>query len=827
MFKSWRTADKRHNDPMISYACDDDIMPYHFEMCAFVGGVSRNPFVPMLEEEEGHCPKRARTDDLNLEYLDPETASAFDSYNLDVSNKPHYTSDTPHEPAREPESREKSRCDKEPDTRDQNSKNLDVVQAKPLHACNWSGCSDSAFTSRDGLNWHVKAEHLLICPALGCCESNFTSEAAVKTHLQLVHGGESADSQASKMEKDEKQTGSRQSQEGLIKSANNEAAGVNQKAKSPTETKQVCESRDEIEAAKTRCREQLDRIMKKRAARKQRLSNTVDANAGNPGSAAPEMSHVQLEVPSFPLLWEHCILPFLVEFLQTRCGPGHVISVCKGTKGQHPNSRRICLMTKDEISPTTKDAIKEHVKDLLPPLYKSHATFEFSRGKVERLMALARGLSQENPDDVCWPRNPFCYMEPCMGDSIGAADDEFIATLGPSLVVDGANFWLANFHPFLEAFSKHENVAIEHPSWADRELCRNEGHDAMVIPPGGSSFKLGTVRATSGFDLKTVRVSHDPYWEELDAEPPLVVTDWSLISSNRPRQANMLRRLPAAASVPVQRGSVTVAETVRNVPVVRSGSIIPGGTVITTGRTSGYQHGEICEIPAYLSSSDLANGTGYATREWFIQEPTSLDDEDVWIRGGVGVKGDSGAAVVDADSNELIGQLWGRNQYWGSGPRHTFFTPIADIFDDIHEKCRQQSRPRLPQFQGDWDREYVPFAVYPTCMRCFEGAAYLGTCSRRPSQASLCMNVDGGESSSLPALEGGTNGTTHGHARDDVTSAKSISEVITPSDTPATFASPRDTCLQGLQKTVGSPAALRVRSRYPPVIEDEALNNEL
>ncbi|KAI6355181.1 hypothetical protein MCOR25_008307 [Pyricularia grisea] len=900
IFPGWRTAGTRHNDPMISNAYDCDITHYDSEMSAFVGGVSRNSSMPIVEEEEGRFPKRARTEDLNLDYLLPhhdlEIASQFGSYgsyvsveafsvcpSLDsnysvasasscptlspvavdvslspeglrttgvtrlsrgpsplqnferytlpvcsdsnVSDQPQSTVDIPRKGANEPDiCEEEPRCDKEPDTRDENLKSFNVVQAEPVHTCNWSGCGASAFTSRDGLNWHVKAEHLLICPVLGCCESNFTNKDVVKTHLRVVHKGKSAESQTVKMEHDEKHQNPRQGQQGHIKNANNEAPGVNEKAKSPAETKPTGDTPEDVEASKVRCRDQLERIMQKRSARKQRMSNTVDANSGNPGSAAPERAHIQPEVPSFPLLWEHCILPFLVEFLQTRCGPGYVISVCKGNKGQDANSRRICLMTKDELSPATKDAIKEHVKDLLPPLYKPHAMFDFSRGQVERLMALARGLNQENPDDVCWPRNPFCYMEPCMGDSIGAANGEFIATLGPSLVVDGANFWLANFHPFVEDLSKQENVPIEHPSFADRELCRNENHDAMVIPPGGSSFELGTVSATSGFDLKTVRVSHDPYWEEMDAEPPLVVTDWSLISSNRPRQANMLRRLPAAASVPVQRGSITVTETVRNVPVVSTGSIIPGSAVITTGRTSGYQQGEVCEIPAYLSSSDLANGTGYATREWFIQEPTSLDDEDAWIRGGAGVKGDSGAAVVDADSNELIGQLWGRNQYWGSGPRHTFFTPISDVFDDIHEKCRQQSRPKLPQFQGDWDQEYVPFAVYPTCMRCFERVAYVGTGSRRPSQVSLCMNVDGGSSSSLPALEGGSNDTTHGHASYDVKSALSISEAITPTSTPVTLASPRDTCLQGLQKITGSPTASRGRSKYPPIIEDDDLN---
>lgn len=52
------------------------------------------------------------------------------------------------------------------------------------------------------------------------------------------------------------------------------------------------------------------------------------------------------------------------------------------------------------------------------------------------------------------------------------------------------------------------------------------------------------------------------------------------------------------------------------------------------------------------------------------------------------MSGDSGAAIIDSEIDAVCGQLWGRNMYEKSqsGPRITYFTPIADVFDDIQEK---------------------------------------------------------------------------------------------------------------------------------------------
>jgi len=361
--------------------------------------------------------------------------------------------------------------------------------------------------------------------------------------------------------------------------------------------------------------------------------------------------------------------------------------------------------------------IAGHVRDLLPENYRSNVTFVFSVGKVDRLV-WARGLGEQMPDEVCTPRNPFAYISPCMGDSIGASLDdgeETTATLGPCVTAEGGSYWLACFHPFIGASRRTSPILIEHPSPQDRARCVEERHDVL----GEMNFRLGNLTATSGYDLKTTRVTHDPYWEDCDKDPPLVVMDWILISSGT-RQANLLRKFPNAA----QR---------RETPVTATSSVTPGGNVISTGRTSGFQRGQVCEMPAYIDGA--GNGTGKATREWFVEEPFPQNNENEWIRGGIGVEGDSGAAIIDSETNTLVGQLWGRNQYWGKGPRQTFFTPISDIFDDVQEKCGMVARPQLPQYRDEADR----WPVYPVCRQCYDLREYQD--SRRSSRESLMSMI--------------------------------------------------------------------------------------
>lgn len=471
------------------------------------------------------------------------------------------------------------------------------------------------------------------------------------------------------------------------------------------------------------------------------LSTSVVANSTS--------TTVDKPVP-FPLVFEHAILPFLVTFLPRWTGPEHVVSV---TRGRNPQARRICIMTPTTISRARKILIAKHTNDLLPDSHRPTISFVFPVGTVDRTFgaAWARGLSREQMDDVCIPRNPFYFSSLCMGDSIGISgtDDfeETTATLGPCVSVGGGTYWLANFHPFVDAYQSAAGpIAVEHPSAQDREICVEESHDAVA---NKSSFTIGNVQVTSGMGLKTTRVTHDPYWDDYLTDQPLVVTDWALIDS-RSSHANILRRFP----IDYPNRAAPEREA-----VVRSTSaVVPGASVVSSGRTSGYGAGQICEIPAYVSG--IANGTQKATREWFIEEAWPFDNEEDWIRGGIGVHGDSGAAVIDAETRGLVGQLWGRNKYWGPGPRHTFFTPIADIFDDIQEKCGQQTRPQLPQFRSEGDC----YPVEPPCRTCYD--TYRNLDSRRSSRMSLQSMV------MVPGENGGE--------QDGLTSIEAASELATP-----------------------------------------------
>ncbi|KAI1073358.1 hypothetical protein F5B20DRAFT_517594 [Whalleya microplaca] len=605
------------------------------------------------------------------------------------------------------------------------------------HICLWGdNVYCDSFASREELNWHVKSEHLLVCPFPGCTESTFETKDLVYRHVVYAHGSASTNKTLACLPSNVPEAPVEPSIPLADCRKGKHAEEPTVKAEMAKETNLKMEM--SIGTSKRRCREQLRTVLEKKWMRANGSSKAVES----PGAVMSRVPKL-LESASFPIIWEHGVLPFLIEYIPKWCGPGHVISVMRGRK---PNSRRICIMTRRVVRMIRKMIIAGHVRDLLPENHRNLITFTFSTGKVDRLV-WARGLGKEIPDDVVNPRNPFCYISPCMGDSVGmtAEDgDQITATLGPCVALGDRNYWLVNLHPFLKPFRKASEdsklVLTEHPSPADRATCLDESHD--VLSNGDLNFRVGSLTATSGFDQDTSRLSHDPYWEDYGMEPPLIVTDWALISANT-RQANMLRKFPTTT----QR---------REVPVTSMASIVPGATVCSTGRTSGFQRGQVCEIPAYLDGS--TNGTGRASREWYIEEPYPYDNEEEWIRGGIGVPGDSGAAVVDSESNALIGQLWGRNKYFGPGPRQTFFTPIFDIFDDIQERCGQPRRPQLPQYRDEADR----WAVYPVCKQCFDQRSYRD--SRRSSRESMISMI-------------GLHTTTTPDA--DLTS---VSELATPKD---------------------------------------------
>lgn len=756
--------------------------------------------------------------------------------------------------------------------------------------CLWQGCSDTNGRRRRFADSRERFEHLSLChlrtcPAAGCPSQVSSSGAAMATkellvahiqerhprdaprYLRLLRGdegeGEGHDEDPPVPSPFQSPTTPRQQLHQQAQQQQMRAAVASEMSASsttpramvssprvlapsshmpPTPTYGELAERRAVRshalslAKKKRCQEALVAVLERRARKALATTASAATTGADTGPSPPSL----LESASFPVIWEHGVLPFLVDLVsrwmswyQSRSrpkpqgqyiaspfsvnddneSPGFVISVHRPSARQPKDSRRIHVMTARPLSRARRAALACHTRDLLPGRHGEHVTFIFTTGRVERSFwhpdershflgaagdgdetrVWARGLGPGIPDAVCRARNPFCFRCPAMGDSVGCHDgdqgeDEITATLGPRILLpstgpDGAGeaYWVVSFHPFLKPWQRSFGgtarlgddavprqavplPVVQHPSPYDRQRCLVEAHDVLhALAP--FEFTLGKLTATSGMDLRTTRVTHDPYWSLTDVTstggPPQCVTDWTLVTSPRSRQANFLRRFPSNSSgglagQPRNGSSSTAAGIQEPVTTYAADGVVPGCTVISTGRSSGHSRGVVCEIPAYVSgSADGGNGTGRATREWFVEDEfvdgddcggdDDVNREDEWIRGGMGIRGDSGAPVVTDPScsdtpdaaPELVGQIWGRNAYYGPGPRVAYFTSWADVLDDVTEKCGLAERPVLPAFspsEGDGEAEAWP--AYPLCRACFDlRSGYLD--SRRTSRESL------------------------------------------------------------------------------------------
>lgn len=383
----------------------------------------------------------------------------------------------------------------------------------------------------------------------------------------------------------------------------------------------------------------------------------------------------------FAFAWELCILPFLVKTLPYWLGRGYAINVLQNSV-KSP-ARVICFTSRRESSRIRRMIIARHVLDVIPSHFHDTTSFQFCHGIVERLVLQRRGEDKEHLDEVCDAKNPYFYLEPMMGDSIGPSSDSSAATLGPCVKVSDRYYWLANLHVFIQAWRSEnwdsEKCWVRHPGYLDGTICWHPPlqHSARYV-------KLGKLGARSGDNLNTTRRSCHPYWTAVSVDPPEVVTDWVLISDARPAPNTL--RISGAFDDGPQCPYVTTVSTV-----------LPCASVASTGRTSGHQYGQICCIPAYLDS-EHDQGALKASREWFIEQPQDSEmSEAGWLENGPGLPGDSGAPVVDANNNSLYCQLWGRNKYWGPGPRISYFATMQDIDLDIQERVNGAGPLELPQ----------------------------------------------------------------------------------------------------------------------------------
>lgn len=388
------------------------------------------------------------------------------------------------------------------------------------------------------------------------------------------------------------------------------------------------------------------------------------------------------------------------------CGPSYTIGI---RRAESPNLRIVNVAIEEDWSDALKETIRYHVLDLLPAIFHKTTGFRFETCSLERL-ASSTATTHSQLDTVCHAKNFFYYYKPTMGDSVGVAlgqgDDHSTSTLGPCLMINNEPYWLVNLHPLEEAAEGNPNntrLILEHPSSDDRMVCEAIGHEFMrdYTMEFALEFALGEVVASSGKCTRT-RESHNPYWEESFIDAPKVIMDWALCST-------------ATSTTNFLRGS-TQANNRGDRPVVNTMQPEGGAAVSSIGRTSGFQRGQIGMCPDLVSKKITKAEEN--TMEWFIEEAYPYDDQERFIESGIGVPGDSGAAVVDEQTGALVGQLWGRNKYKKQepGPRVSYFTPVQDLFDDIKDRFSLSEHPRLPQLD---DGSILPSAR-PACYQCVD-----------------------------------------------------------------------------------------------------------
>ncbi|KAI9052982.1 hypothetical protein LZ554_003253 [Drepanopeziza brunnea f. sp. 'monogermtubi'] len=170
------------------------------------------------------------------------------------------------------------------------------------------------------------------------------------------------------------------------------------------------------------------------------------------------------------------------------------------------------------------------------------------------------------------------------------------------------------------------------------------------------SVRLGKFLAKSGRRARTAPQSQ--LWREMD---------WALFEVFKPYETALSNQAELLSGWPPTSGELRLSQ---------GASPVPGAFVKSSGRKSGYQLGQIS-----TTRSAVYHKSSYVTEEWgAIKRPeTPIHD---WIEGGgIGVEGDSGGLIVDEETHEVYGMLWGR--VGRAASTVTLFTPIREILQDI------------------------------------------------------------------------------------------------------------------------------------------------
>ncbi|KAL3418507.1 zinc finger protein 585a [Phlyctema vagabunda] len=315
-------------------------------------------------------------------------------------------------------------------------------------------------------------------------------------------------------------------------------------------------------------------------------------------------------------------------------------------------------------------------------------------------------LSSES--DTPWdPRNYQYQPNPKRGASIGIYKlIDHTATLGGYVMVDGepqiltVNHLIPNDHNLLQA-----PVYITHPSeqenlgsdnWSKLKtwvygyqsrskctVCREHSLDLLEHESDDHKFYFGLKSTDSQCECSEAKELKHLKRETFQKFDCGVLGEMTLQSGERCRMSSLVDHEHWVemdwALFRIDRWP-SLKDHIKTFSQGLSFSpIVPGAEVKAIGRTSKEQTGLLSRTKSYIRFPERST----RNLEWTIGRDSTSSVEE-WVRGGIGVSGDSGSWILDKSTNAVYGMVWGRD---GSGENtKTLFTPIEEIIADIKER---------------------------------------------------------------------------------------------------------------------------------------------
>lgn len=377
-------------------------------------------------------------------------------------------------------------------------------------------------------------------------------------------------------------------------------------------------------------------------------------------------------------LWHKHALPTLKGLLCNEGDSSVSITLLRRGRSQDDSSPIVRIQTSTLRSEEQRGAIRQAIYDVLHPLESPPILFTI--GKVRR-------TATRSDLDVmpCTAQNTAFSPKPPMGVSIGIDGSvKDTATLGGYIYIDNVPHILTVHHLFTDENTGsvyQAGTVITQPSlqevkefaeiWDHVKSTEECFHLACVkalferIRKSLDAFSFGTLVISSGFRN---RLSRDGI-SNFEMDWAVCKIDSARIGSNvTPCEKHWCRD---------------------------ASPVVPGAAVFSVGRTTGCQDGIVNGDMTRLFLSD-DDGEYRESDEWSVVRSHSTP-EQTWVRSGIGASGDSGAWILEASTDNVIGQLWGRDfkiAYSNEagdedgdedGNIITYFTPIHEIFDDIKD----------------------------------------------------------------------------------------------------------------------------------------------